>query len=446
MTKRTDDRVSLLGAVSIGVGGMVGGGIFAVLGLAAVLAGGATPLAFLVAGIISLLTAYSYAKMSVCYPSRGGTVTILDKAFGVSLLTGSANSLLWLAYVVTLALYAVAFGNYAVTFLDPASQTKVASHILISVGIIAPTILNLASASLISKAETYIVVIKLVLLLVVIIFGIGSVDSVRLQPATWEDPLQIVSAGMIIFVAYEGFELIANTAEDIQDYKVNLPRAYFITVAFVIVIYVLIAAVVVGSLEPSVIKEAEDFALAEAAKPSLGEKGFTLVGVAAILATLSAINSTLYGSARLTYTIAAEGELPKKLEEKIWGQPVGLLITSGAALLLANTIELSSISTMASAAFLIIFGIVNLAGFVKHKESGSSPLLCLAGVVGCFSALATLVYHTYTTAPIRVLFLLAMVVIAVVIEGLYRATNKGSGPRIASSAPSDVRRATDAPV
>ncbi|MCA9781725.1 MAG: amino acid permease, partial [Candidatus Eremiobacteraeota bacterium] len=288
MSQSENSRVSLMGAISIGVGGMVGGGIFAVLGLAAVQAGGATPIAFLVAGVVALLTAYSYAKMSVTYPSRGGTVMIVDKAFGRGFLTGSVNSLLWIAYVVTLALYAVAFGNYAATFFAENSRTGLLSHLLISLGLILPTVLNLAGAELISKAETYIVALKLLLLMVVIVFGVGSVETSRLALSTWEAPLQIVSAGMMIFVAYEGFELIANTAEEIVDYKRTLPRAYYISVLFVIVIYVLIAVVVVGSLTPQKIASAEDFALAQAAKPSLGEAGFTLVAVAAVLATLSA--------------------------------------------------------------------------------------------------------------------------------------------------------------
>ena len=433
MEAEKDRGITLMGAVSIGVGGMVGGGIFAVLGLAAVLAGGATPVSFIVAGFVALLTAYSYAKMSVAYPSRGGTVMIVDKAFGVSLLTGATNNLLWLAYIVTLALYAVAFGNYAATFFPEADQTTSILHLLISTGIIIPTILNLASAELISKTETYVVALKIVLLMVVIGFGIGSVDYTRLNPTHWESPLQIVSAGMLIFVAYEGFELIANTAEEIVDYKVTLPRAYYISVVFVILIYVLIAIVVVGSLEPSAIARAEDFALAQAAKPSLGQAGFTLVGIAAVFATLSAINSTLYGAGRLTYTIATEGELPESLEKQVWVQPVGLLITSVAALALANLADLSSISTMGSAAFLVIFAVVNLANFVRRKEAQSSAVLAGLGFLCCLAALGTLIFHTLQTAPNQVWILAGLAGMAFAMEAVYRSRCQHHTPRISDS-------------
>ena len=218
--------------------------------------------------------------------------------------------------------YAVAFGKYASTFIPQDQQSVLLLHVLISLGIILPTIVNLFGAEIISKTEIYIVGFKIAILVIVIVLGFGSVDPTPLEPGMWKPLTQIVSAGMIIFVAYEGFELIANTADDVRNYRVSLPRAYYISVVFVIILYTLIAIVVVGSLSPGVIASSQDFVLAEAAKPSLGQLGFTMVGVAAVLATLSAINSTLYGSARLSYTIASEGELPKALEKKVWSQPI----------------------------------------------------------------------------------------------------------------------------
>ena len=161
---------------------------------------------------------------------------------------------------------------------------------------------------------------------------------------------------MLIFVAYEGFELIANTAPNVENREKVLPGAYYATVGFVIALYIAIAAITVGTLDPEAIQTASDFALAEATRPTLGQLGFTLVAVAAVLATFSAINATLYGSARLTSSIAAEGEAPKFLEKRIWNQPVpGLALTATSALLLANLADLTAISTMGSAGFLLIF-------------------------------------------------------------------------------------------
>lgn len=417
-------KISLAGALAIGIGGMVGGGIFAVLGLAALLGGGGTPIAFLIAGIVALLTAYSYAKLSVVYPSQGGTVIFIDKAFGISFFTGSANNLLWISYIVTLALYAVAFGNYAATFFND-NPSQLLLHGLISAAIIMPALLNLLSAELISKTETFVVVFKLSILILVIFAGIGNVELSNVAPNNWPTLTQIIAAGMIIFVAYEGFELIANAAKDVKNYKETLPRAFYGSVLFVILLYVLIAIVTVGTLTPAQIQASADFALAQAAEPSLGQTGFTLVAISAVLATFSAINATLYGSARLSYTIALEGELPQQLEHKVWHQPaIGLIITAVLALLLANFIDLSSISTMGSAGFLIIFAIVNAANFVKAKEVNSNRLISGLGVAACLTALTVLFIYTLNNSPSEVWILGMMVVLALFIEGFYMRFKK----------------------
>ena len=394
---------------------MVGGGIFAVLGLAVLLAGGAAPLSFLIAGVVALLTAYSYAKLSVTYPNQGGTVIFIDRAFGIDLFTGGLNNLLWLSYIVTLSLYAVAFANYAAT-LFPA-DTPVLRHLLISGGILVPTLLNMTSPRLISRTETYVVAIKIAILVLVVVCGFFTIDPARIAPATWSTPLSIVGAAMIMFVAYEGFELIANTATNVTNYKVTLPRAYYTSVIFVIVLYTLIAMVTVGALSPAKLAGAADFALAEAAKPSLGSVGFGLVAVSAILATFSAINATLYGSARLAYTIAEENELPPFLEKKLWNQPVaGLLLTALLALFLSNLADLTSISTMGSAGFLVIFAAVNAANVVKARETGSHRSIALLGVTACLFALVALVWRTFRDDPEQLWVLGIMITLAFVIE------------------------------
>ena len=125
------DGMGFWSAASIGVGGMVGGGIFAVLGLAVTIARGGVPVAFLLSGIVALLTAYSYSKLSTAFPSQGGTVEFLNQAFGEGLLAGTLNVLLWLSYIVMLSLYSYAFGSYGKTFFPEAWQ-PVAKHALIS--------------------------------------------------------------------------------------------------------------------------------------------------------------------------------------------------------------------------------------------------------------------------------------------------------------------------
>jgi amino acid transporter len=432
MSASEDGKVGYWEVAAIGVGGMVGGGIFAVLGLSVELTRGGAPVAFLLAGLVALVTSYSYAQLSVAFPSQGGTVSFLDRAFGPGLLTGSANVLLWISYIVMLSLYAYAFGSYGAS-LFPDSSSPFWKHVLISGSVVGITGLNLLSAKTIGEAEDWIVLIKLLILLLFIATGIWGIDAARLVPFAWASPQNVVAGGMIIFLAYEGFELIANSAQDVRTPAKTLPRAFYSTVGFVIVLYVLIAVVTVGTLPVDEIVGAKDYALAEAARPFLGRAGLLLIAVAAMLSTASAINATLYGTARLSYIIAKDGELPSVLEKKVWNEPLeGLLITSGATLCIANLVDLSSMSTMGSAGFLLIFAAVNGANAILAPKTGSRAWISLIGAGLCLAALASLLWQTADRSPRQLWVPFAMIGLSFGIEAAYRGA---TGRRLQLSKP-----------
>ena len=408
-----------MGAISIGIGGMVGGGIFAVLGEAVSLAHGATAIAFLFAGLVAILTAYSYSKLSVTFQNRGGTVVFIDQAFGHNLLSSSVNLMLWLSYLITIALYASAFASYGQTFLQ-GSPTAFQHHFLISIAIILPAIINLISTSFVSKSESIIVLIKITLLILIIISGFFYIDLDKLSPAHWESPLAIVTAGMIIFVAYEGFELIANAAEDIKSPEKNLPRAFFGATLFVILLYILISLVTVGVVPEAQLLEAKDYALAIAAKPALGNIGFTIVAIAALLSTFSAINATIYGNARLGYFLAKEGELPQKLSILSKNIPsYDIIVISLLSIGIANTISLNEIAIIGSAGFLLIFSIVNLAALKLSREIHARKMIIIAAFTMSLAALITLMTYTYNTNPKAIIVFTCFILIAILFEVLY---------------------------
>ncbi len=396
---------------------MVGGGIFAVLGVSVQITKGGAPVAFLVGGGVALLTARSYALLSKSYPSKGGTVTFVNQAFGTGLFAGGVNVLLWLCYIVMLSLYAQAFGSYAASLLPQVSRSW-AKHLFLSLAVVLITMLNVAAASTVARAERIVVVIKLAILALFVAVGFAGVSSSRLAPGQWSSPASLVAGGMIVFLAYEGFELIANAAEDVVDPGRTLPRAYYISVLVVIVLYVLVAVVAVGSVPVPQLVQARDYALAVAARPALGSSGFRMIAIAAMLSTASAINATLYGTGRLSDSIARGRELPEGLEHPIWNRPLrGLFITAGATLLLANVLNLVSISTMGSAGFLIIFGVVNVAEARTSSERGSRATFSLLAALACAGALALLMAKSSAGADA---FLGAMVALAFATEGGYR--------------------------
>ncbi len=416
--------IGLIGAISIGIGGMVGGGIFAVLGEAVSLAHGATALAFFFAGIVAFLTSYSYAKLSVKYQNKGGTVVFIDNAFSHNLLSGSANFMLWMSYLITISLYAVAFASYGQTFFN--NKSLILHHVLISFAILFPLFINLINASIVGKSETIIVLIKVVLLVLIIISGAFFIKTSRLSPTKWGSPFSILVAGMIIFVAYEGFELIANASEDIDNPDKNLPKAFYLSILIVILLYVLIAIITVGTVSEDILMKSKDYALAVAAKPALGQFGFTIVSVAALLATFSAINATIYGNARLGYIIAKEGELPSIFEKEKRNIPdMGAIITSLLSLILANTINLTEIAIIGSASFLLIFFLVNISAYKLRKEICGNKFIILTASFCSFIALITLLWHSYTKNIKAIIVFSVFIISSIIFEATYGKLIRG---------------------
>ena len=423
-------KIELREAISIGIGGMVGGGIFAVLGLAVSLAKGGTPISFLIAGLIALITSYSYVKLSLSYPDRGGTVKFVNKGFGIGVFSGSINNLLWISYIIMLALYASAFGSYAPNLFELTNNKTIDTHIYSSSIIIIATAINYYSIKVVGKIESYAVILKLTILLVFAcigtygLFGNSNIEQLSLE--NWESPISLLAAGMVIFVAYEGFELIANAAPDIINPLKNIPKAYYYSVIFVIILYIIIAIITVGSLPFDKIATAQDYVLAEAAKPMLGKIGFAIITVAALISTFSAINASLYGGSRVSYEIAQDDELPHELTSKLWNQPIGLLITAIATIVLVNLLNLESISIAGSIGFLLIFAIVNFIGFKLSKKINGNNIIPFIGFISCIIALITLVIQQYKTNFTGILISLVIIISCIIFEFTYKKLSKTS--------------------
>jgi len=421
---KNKNEIGLKDAIAIGIGGMVGGGIFAVLGLAVELSKGATPIAFLIAGIIAMLTSYSYVQLSKTYPSTGGTVDFINQGFGKNIFSGGTNNLLWLSYIIMLSLYASAFGSYGAKMIEITGDYATDKHLLLSAIVIFSTALNYISFKAVSIAESIAVFTKMIILIGFILigaYGLTSSDQLfQLKPSNWESPLNIVSGGMVIFVAYEGFELIANTIPNLKDYKKNTGKAFYISTGLVVILYVCIAIITVGSVSFDAIGKAQEYVLAVAAEPVLGKIGFVIISITALISTFSAINATLYGGSRVNYELAEEDELPHEFTKICWNQPIGLLLTSLLTLALANTLNLESISTAGSAGFLWIFALVNLANYRLASKTQSKKIVSGLGFSLCLVALAALFWQQFNSNRIGVYTVLCIFLIAYFVEWGYK--------------------------
>ena len=383
--------IGIWSAVAIGVGGMIGAGIFSILGIATTITGNLIYISFLIGGAIAILSTYSYAKLGTRYPSAGGPVEFLLRGFGDGILSGGFTFLLWIGYIFALSVYAEAFGSYAATFL-PTYHSGFSVTILAALIILIFTSINFLGPKIVGRSEILIVGIKVGILITFAVVGLFIKPSLliisHLPPVT-----DLLTASALLFLGYQGFGLITNTAEDIKNPEKNISRALYIAVVLVILIYVLVSVVVVGNLTIPEISRADDYALAAAAEPFAGTVGFTIMAIAAIMSTSSAINATLYGGANISYLMAKKGELPKFFNRTTWRDgKEGLIITSAMVIIFTTFLNLSSVALMGSALFLIIYTGVNFAHLKVHKETNANKYIIWLAISGCLFALTVLVY------------------------------------------------------
>ena len=391
-------KIGWIEAFSIGVGGMVGGGIFAVLGLTIDLSKGGAPIAFALAGFIALVTTYSYVKLSLRYPSEGGTIEFIVQAFGHGFFSAFINTLMLMSYVIMLALYAYAFGGYGAALFTGHDDPFL--HKVLAASVIAVFMLiNLLGAFLTGKAEDILVFIKVGILLLFIALGLSTTHWERIEPSEWAPLLNIATGGLIIFLAYEGFELIANAARDVKDPEKSLPRAYYSAVIFVIFLYISIAIVAVGNVSFDEAKKAQDYVLAIAAEPFLGHLGFVIIGIAALLSTASAINATLYGGGRTAVLVAKLGEIPAIFQQKLKHGFWGMIFLGVAGIIFAISFNINNISIAGSMGFLIVFTLVNLANYRLAKETQSVRWIPALGFLLTLSATVILVGYNAIHEP-----------------------------------------------
>ena len=413
-------RIGLFAAMAIGIGGMIGAGIFSILGVVAEAAGTAMWLSFVIGGVVALLSTYSYAKLGARYPSAGGAVQFLVSGFGDGVLSGGINLYMWIGYVIALALYAQGFTGYALTFLPPHLPLWISKAI--SVGIVLVfTGVNAIGARVVGGSETFIVIVKLLILGLFSVAGLYFIHPSYLTPALWPSAREILFGAGVLFIGYEGFGLIANAAQDMDDPRKLLPKALYLSVTVVILIYVGVSLAVVGNLDVRAILAAKDYALAEAAKPFLGNFGFKLIAVGALFSTASAINATLFGAANVSYMIARDGELPRTFSWKLRRNATGgLFITAGLVVLFIMFFDISRIAMMGSGAFLLVYACVHAAHLRVTAETGANKSVVVLAMVACLAMLGILSVYIYENSRSALITMIALLPTCLAAEWFYR--------------------------
>lgn len=415
-------NIGLVAAISIGVGGMIGAGIFSILGVVASISGSAMAISFLIGGVVAFFAAYSYVQLGKTFPSVGGAVTFLVRGWGTGVATGTLNLFQYFAYVISIALYATGFAAYANTFL------KIDPKIWAVAVILAFTLVNFVGSRLMGRAESIIVIIKVAILIVFIIAALVSISPTgegRLNPDTFPTPLLMLTGAGVLFVGYEGFGLITNAGANMKNPKREIPRAIYISVAIVIVIYVLVAIGVTINVPLTQLKGLGDSALAVAAEPSLGKMGFTLIAIAALLSTSSAVNATLFGSANVAYQVAKNGNLPPVFYRQLWGKDVeGLFITAALCIIFVLIFPLSAVASMGSAGFLLVYAAVSIGHLRIRKQTGAKAWPVVVSIVLCLALFVVLFTYMIQNDLSSAIALAVTMLASFLIEVIWRRVKK----------------------
>ncbi len=421
--------MSVRGAAFLGIGAMVGAGIFALLGEAGAVAGSAVWLSFLLAGIVSALLGYTVVKLGVRFPSSGGLIAYLIEGFGNGRLVGIAS---WLGYfaaiVIVCSMVAVSFGSYATSLFVGDGAGAGWDNVFTSLIVVAMAAINMVGSRIVDRAQSLIVVVLLAVFAVFIAVTLVEIDFDLLAFSGYPPVEDIIASVALTFFAYLGFSVITFAVGDLRDPERELPRAMYLALGVTTVLYVLISLGVFGTLTvPEVIGYGET-AIAEAARPSLGDAGFTMMAIAALLATASSVNATLYASGGLTTMLAQVGQFPPFFGRgSRLGPHAGLLITAGIVLVVSNLVDLSAIASVGSACSLIIFLLVGIAGYRRRADTGSIGAIVLTAIAATAVVLAFFAVDTIRNAPQTFTAIVAIAALAVVLDLVWkRARNRGS--------------------
>jgi amino acid transporter len=409
--------------IAIALGGMVGGGIFTILGLSVSMIGVYTPLAIILGGMIAFLAAYSYIKLGVYYKDEGATYSFYKKTFPGSPFAASLIGW-WVVfgYISTLALYAYTFSSYAISGFAFADN-EWARKFIAGVVILVFALINILSVKGMGKIEDIMVYTKLVILAIISFVLINSSQTtlpVLLQSNNDTSTLSILIVASITFVAYEGFQLVINAVNEMENPEKNIPKAIYSALSIAILIYVVISLGAILAIPFEDIIQNKEYALAAGAGKLLGHWGTDLVILGALLATSSAISGTLFGASRQMAIIAKDGYLPGVFAKRNNHIPVYAIASMAALaflLVLAGGLEL--ILEFGSVTFLLVSLLMAYANFTIRDLTNSSPALTILAIFGLSSGTILIFYYEFSTQLHQMFFIGGIYILLTIGSWLY---------------------------
>ena len=463
-------------ATMIGLGAMIGAGVFVLTGIASGEAGAAAIVAFALNGIVTTFTAFSYAELASSIPEAGGGYAFVKRAFpGV---TGFVSGwMLWFAYTVACSLYAVGFGGYFVELLEsyfPPIYDSAAGLVGHSGAIVIFTIaisaffitLNVIGADVTGKAENVITLAKIAVLGLFIAFGLAAIlGSPELTTANFTPLFPKGLSGVLVamgltFIAFEGYDLIATVSEEIRNPTKAIPIATFVSLWTAVIIYLLILFVSLGAVDPTrfidvynklpdqlppelgarvldvtdpavntvweILGTYKETGIVRAAENFMPSVGVLIIVFGGLLSTMSALNATVLASSRVAFSMGRERMLPPRLAviHPIRRTPhIAVIVTGIILVAMAVTLPIEVVGSAASLLFLLSFVLVNLSMIrIRRNEPElkgfKAPLFPLLPILGVISNLGLAIFQ-FTFQPMAWYISLAWIAVGLVIYVVY---------------------------
>jgi amino acid transporter len=423
-TEYKQASLTLIGAIAMGTGVMIGAGIFALTGQVAEFSGALFPLAFLIAAVISAFSAYSYIKVSNKYPSAGGIAMILRKSYGPATITGAAALLMAISMVINESLVARTFGAYTLQLFNIDDNGFLVA--LLAVGlIIFAFLVNIAGNKVISNISKVTAVLKIGGIMVFALAILWAAGFAYVPAATSTGDTTSLGgflAGVALAIlAFKGFTTITNSGGEVQDPHKNVGRAIIASLAICLVVYLLVVWAVGSTLSIEQIAKAKDYSLAEAARPAFGQFGLWFTVAIAIIATTSGLLASIFAVSRMLTMLTDMNLIP----HRHFGMPGGiqkhtLVYTVILAAFLAAFFDLSRIASLGAILYLVM-DIVIQWGVFRHlrEDVGARAWILITAIVLDFIVLGAFLVLKANSDPAIIIIAAGAIATIIAFEKLY---------------------------
>lgn len=387
--KRT---LSFFDATAIGIGAIIGAGIFVVLGVAVGYAGPAVVVSMIIAGTVALFTALSFAELSSAIPKEGGTYQYAYET--ISPFVGFISGCMWL-FAQTVAGSAVCLGlaSYLVVLFPASVRPFFPVNVVAVSAALALTALNLMGMKHSARVNNVLVVVKILVLCFFVAVGVFQVNPNNYSNFAPNGFFGILQGAGFIFFAYLGFGRIAALGEEVKNPKKTLPLAILFALAASMVLYVVTGLVATGLKDYASLGRSSS-PIADAAAATGSYAVVATVSIGALVATVSVLLTNLLGLSRVSFAMARNGQIPRslaKIHSKLGTPYLTILLTGTLMAVLSFVSDLREAAAITSFSMLTTHIILHSSAIRLRKKipklktfrAPLYPLVPLLGIASC---------------------------------------------------------------